>query len=84
MANEGIKREAKRRGVHLWQIADKLCMADSALSRRLRYELSEEERLKIFGIINEIAGGERIAENKADRKIQPEAAADRLASCRDP
>lgn len=69
MANEGIRRAAKGRNVHLWQVANKLGMADSAFSRKLRYELSEDEQRTIIGIINDIAGGEDNAENKADRKV---------------
>lgn len=69
MANEGIRRAAKGRNVHLWQVANKLGMADSAFSRNLRYELSEDEQRTIIGIINDIAGGEDNAENKADRKV---------------
>ena len=69
MANECIKRAAKGRKVHLWQVANMLGMADSAFSRKLRYELSEDEQRMIIGIINDIAGGEDNAENKADRKV---------------
>lgn len=63
MANEAIKRAAKRRGVHLWQVANSLGMADSAFSRKLRYELTEAEKRQIIGIINDIAGGEESAAN---------------------
>lgn len=55
MANEAIKNKAKESGVKLWQVAEKLGIADFNFSRKLRKELPEDERIKIFGIINDIA-----------------------------
>lgn len=54
--NQDIKLRAAGAGVRLWQIAEKLGIADSSLSRKLRKELSENEKQKIFGIIDELAG----------------------------
>ena len=54
--NQDIKLRAAGAGVRLWQIAEKLGIADSSLSRKLRKELSENEKRKIFGIIDELAG----------------------------
>lgn len=65
MANDFLRQAAARNGVKLWRIADHLGMTDSAFSRKLRRELSEDEQNRIIGIINEIAGGEDNAENKA-------------------
>ena len=55
MANEAIKNKAKESGVKLWQVAEKLEIADFNFSRKLRKELPEDERIKIFGIIDDIA-----------------------------
>ena len=55
MANIDIKRAAAGAGVKLWQIADKLGMVDSTLSRKLRHELPAEEKEKIMTIIRELA-----------------------------
>lgn len=55
MANIDIRRAAAGAGVKLWQIADKLGMVDSTLSRKLRHELPAEEKEKIMDIIRELA-----------------------------
>ena len=39
----------------LWQIADALGIADCSFSRKLRKELPQEEKEKIFSIIRELS-----------------------------
>lgn len=56
MKNKDIRERAKAAGVKLWQIAEKLGILDSTFSRKLRYELSEAEKEKIFNIIDELKG----------------------------
>ena len=56
MKNVDIKTEAMNAGVRLWQIADKLGINDSSLSRKLRKELSSEEKAKIRAIIADLKG----------------------------
>lgn len=56
MANQDIKRTAAGAGVKLWQIADKLGIADCSLSRKLRKELPQDEKEHIFSIIRELSG----------------------------
>lgn len=58
MANIDIRRAAAGAGVKLWQIAEKLGIVDSTLSRKLRHELSTEEKDKIMTIIRDLGGGE--------------------------
>ena len=53
--NMDIKLKAAGSGVPLWRIADQLGIADTSLSRKLRYELPEEEKQKIFCIIDKLA-----------------------------
>ena len=53
--NMDIRLAAAGSGVKLWQIADALGMTDGNFSRKLRKELSEEERDKILSIIQEIS-----------------------------
>ena len=53
MSNQDIRRTAAGAGVKLWQIADALGIVDCSLSRKLRKELSQEEKEKIFAIIRE-------------------------------
>ena len=55
MNNTDIRKYAKTHGVRLWQIADELGISEITMSRKLRYELSEDEKQKILEIINELA-----------------------------
>lgn len=55
MNNTDIRKYAKTHGVRLWQIADELGISEITMSRKLRYELSENEKQKILEIINELA-----------------------------
>lgn len=56
MKNLSIRERAKQKGVFLWQIAEKLGLADGNFSRKLRRELSPAEQEKIIRIIDELAG----------------------------
>lgn len=55
MANKDIRNYAHSHKVKLWHIADELKITDSSLSRKLRYELSDEEKQRIFKIIDTLA-----------------------------
>lgn len=55
MSNQDIRRTAAGAGVRLWQIAEELGIADCSLSRKLRKELSPEEKEKIFSIIQRLS-----------------------------
>ena len=61
-ANNDIKSQAKISGVCLWQVAQKLGITDSTFSRKLRRELPEKEKERIFVIIEELRS-ENNAEN---------------------
>ena len=54
MKNKDIREVAKHAGVCLWQTADRVGMNDGNFSRKLRRELTQEERDKIMGIIAEL------------------------------
>lgn len=54
MTNIDIRSAASSSGVKLWRIADALHIADSSLSRKLRHELSTEEKTKILNIIDQL------------------------------
>lgn len=58
MANNDVRRKAAGAGVKLWQIADALGIADCSLSRKLRKELTADEKEKIFNIIEKISNSE--------------------------
>ena len=57
MANKDIRLKAKGCGVPFWKIAAKLGISEPTMTRKLRFELSEAEKAKIFKIIEELKEG---------------------------
>lgn len=55
MTNQDIRRTAAGAGVKLWQIAEELGIADCNFSRKLRKELPQEEKDRIFAIIERLS-----------------------------
>lgn len=55
MCNEDIREHARKNNIRLWQIAKELNINDGNFSRKLRAELSENEKEKIKGIIDNLA-----------------------------
>lgn len=56
MRNLDIRRYAKERRINLWEVSERLGYAhETAFSRILRHELSEEKKAEIFEIIDELA-----------------------------
>lgn len=55
MYNVDVRRTAAGNGVRLWQIADALGISDCSLSRKLRKELSAEEKVAVFAIIRNLS-----------------------------
>lgn len=53
--NVDVRRTAAGNGVRLWQIADALGISDCSLSRKLRKELSAEEKAAVFAIIQNLS-----------------------------
>ena len=51
MANQDIRRAAGAAGIRLWQIAVEMGITDSYLSRKMRVELSSDEKEKMLKII---------------------------------
>lgn len=54
-ANLDIRAAAKGAGVKLWEIADHLKISEPSITRKLRHELPQAEKDRIFSIIEEIA-----------------------------
>lgn len=54
MKNAEIKNKLKQAKIFQWQLADKLIISEMSLVRKLRYELSEEEKQKILTAIDEL------------------------------
>ncbi len=59
--NIDIREAAKDRGVFLYEIADRLNLTDGNFSRKLRKELPEKEKARIFAIIDDLAAEKRAA-----------------------
>lgn len=55
MNNVDIRQAAKAAGVRLYQIAAEIGLNDGNFSRRLRRELPDEEKQKIFEIIDQLS-----------------------------
>jgi len=54
MKNIEVRDMAKRYGVYLYEVAERLKINDGNFSRKLRKELSEAEKEKIVDIIKQI------------------------------
>ena len=54
-SNKDIKTTARKKGVYLWEVAEKLNIIDCNFSRKLRHELPDSEKQEIFKIIDELA-----------------------------
>ena len=57
MENADIRAAARQNNVKLWEIAEYLGIWDTALSRKLRRELSKEQKDAILEAIHAIASG---------------------------
>lgn len=55
MCNKDIREYAKLKKIKLWQIANALSITDGNFSRKLRYEFSDDKKVEIFKIIDELA-----------------------------
>lgn len=58
MCNTDIKEYARQKKVKLWQVAMAMDMQDSNFSRKLRVELSQEEKQRIKDIIDKLASNQ--------------------------
>lgn len=54
-ANMDIREAAKRAGICLWQVAEKIGINDGNFSRKLRKELLPQEKENILTIIDTLA-----------------------------
>ena len=54
MKNQDIRKAVQEAGLKLWQIAEEFGMQDSNFSRKLRHELSQTDKQRIYGIIEEL------------------------------
>lgn len=55
LANADIRAAARGASVRMWEIADRLNISEPSITRKLRHELPQAEKDRIFSIIEEIA-----------------------------
>lgn len=55
MVNKEIRRAAAMYGLRLWQVAEAMGMNDSAFSRKLRRELSPEDKERVLAAVEKLA-----------------------------
>lgn len=55
MANTDVRNAIAKSGLRYWQIADTYGVTDGNFSRKLRKELPDEEKAKIFAIIERLS-----------------------------
>ena len=58
MCNTDIREYAVKNNVRLWQVAQELHINDGNFSRKLRVELSQEEKQRIKDIIDNLASNQ--------------------------
>lgn len=58
-ANMEIREKAKQTGIRLWEVADAFGLNDGNFSRKLRKELSGEDKEKVLAIIDRLAAEKR-------------------------
>lgn len=56
LANQEIRDLLKEANVKQWQIADELGISEGNFSRKMRYEVSEEEKKTILEAIDRVKG----------------------------
>lgn len=60
MVNQDIRQYAKKAGVRLWEVAEFLGISDPTMTRKLRHELPETEKTKLFEIIDKLTKKETV------------------------
>ena len=54
MSNKDVREAAKNANIKLWEIAERFGCNDGNFSRKMRRELNQEDKEKVFQIIEEI------------------------------
>ena len=55
LKNGEIRNHAAQKKVRFWRVAERLGIADCTLAKRMRHELSEQEKQRVLSIIDKIA-----------------------------
>lgn len=59
MNNLELRTKARKNGVRLWEIADRLGISEPTITRKLRRELPANEKQRILAVIDEIAAAKK-------------------------
>lgn len=59
-ANDDVRKEARKSRVPLWAISNALGISEATMTRKLRCELSAEEKSSILDIIHSLAEKEAV------------------------
>ncbi len=54
MCNADVRERAKASGVFLYQVAAAMGISEPTMTRKLRFEMSESEKKKVFDVIDGI------------------------------
>ena len=60
--NESIREEMQKNGVAQWQVADELGISEGSLSRKMRYELTSEDKRRVLKAIAKV--GEAVGKSQ--------------------
>ena len=63
--NQSIRAAAKNRGVKLYEVAERLGVSQATITRKLYFELPEDEQQRLLSIIDEIAAQKENAAQSA-------------------
>lgn len=54
IANSDIRQAISASGLYLWQVAEALSITDTTFSKKLRCELSDDYKQRIYAAIDEL------------------------------
>ena len=54
-ANKDIRERISKAGLRHWQVADALGLCDTSFCRRLRHELSADEKERVVSVIEKLS-----------------------------
>lgn len=54
-ANADVREKAREFKIPFWAVAEEMSISEASMTRMLRRELPEQEKTKIFAIIQDIA-----------------------------
>lgn len=59
MMNNDVRTHAKEQGVFIWQLAESLGISEPTMTRKLRRELPNAEKTRLFELIDQLAEAQK-------------------------